>query len=229
VAILAAASAGGVAEATLQGGQTQTAAAGAGGAVVTLSAGVIAWARRHRGTHRVDPATVRGAAGSTSSQSPASAQTPQIIARPGFALGPDSVAAAMSAPPVPVQPAMSWAPPATVAPSLFLVPRIQPVQPVQPTQPAATMRPFAQGAESSAWVPDPMVDTVPHPVVKLFPLAALEPDRAAGTIDDRVYAAIDAERELAEAARLAGGRHASAAPTDAAAPRSASYRSRHSA
>jgi hypothetical protein len=223
VAILAAVSAGGVAEAALQGSQTQTAAAGAGGAVVTLSAGVIAWARRHRGDHRADRAT---AAGSPSSRSPA---IPQIAARPALPLTHDSVAAAMSAPPVPVQPAMAWAPPAPMGPSLFLVPRIQPVQTVQPLQNTATTRPFAQGADSAAWAPDPMVDTVPHPVVKLFPLAALEPDRAAGTIDDRVYAAIDAERQQVEAVRLAGGRHASAAPTDAAAPRSASYRSRHSA
>ena len=77
--------------------------------------------------------------------------------------------------------------------------------------------------------PDPMTDTVPHPVVKLFPLADLEPDRAAGSIDERVYAAIDEERRLAEAAALASGRHASSTPYDAAAPRRTSYRSRHSA
>jgi hypothetical protein len=77
--------------------------------------------------------------------------------------------------------------------------------------------------------PDPMVDTVPHPVVKLFPLADLEPELAAGTIDERVYAAIDEERRLAEAVALASGRHASATPFDAAVPRSATYRSRHSA
>ena len=74
-----------------------------------------------------------------------------------------------------------------------------------------------------------MVDTVPHPVVKLFPLAALEPDLAGGSIDDRVYAAFDAERRHLDAAALAGGRHASDRPIDAAAPRSTSYRSKHSA
>jgi hypothetical protein len=70
---------------------------------------------------------------------------------------------------------------------------------------------------------------VPHPVVKLFPLAQLEPELAAGTIDERVYAAIDEERRQAQASALASGRHASASPTDAALPRDARYTSRHSA
>jgi hypothetical protein len=99
--------------------------------------------------------------------------------------------------------ATAWTPPAT-APSLVLVPALPP------------------GAEE-------MTDTVPHPVVKLFPLADLEPELAAGTIDERVYAAIDEERRLAQATALASGRHASPSPTDAALPRDATYSSRHSA
>lgn len=111
-----------------------------------------------------------------------------------------------------------------------------------PEQPAAADRaagpaPWASPSSvpSLVLVPAPeagaeeMTDTVPHPVVKLFPLAHLEPDLAAGTIDERVYAAIDEERRQAEASALASGRHASANPTDAAAPRTLTYRSRHSA
>jgi hypothetical protein len=148
-----------------------------------------------------------------------------------------AVAVAMSAPPLPGVPMSSWAPPTLplalplarpidlpidlrqdsptgLAPSLFLVPEA-------PVHPASSADP--------SWQPDPMVDTVPHPVVKLFPLAGLEPDLAAGSIDDRVYAAFDAERRHLEAAAMAGGKHASDQPIDAAAPRSTSYRSRHSA
>jgi len=66
-------------------------------------------------------------------------------------------------------------------------------------------------------------------VVKLFPLAMLEPELAAGSIDDRVFAAFDAERRHLDAAALAGGKHASSKPTDAAAQRNAAYRSKHSA
>jgi hypothetical protein len=109
-------------------------------------------------------------------------------------------------------------------PSLFLVPTAS-----EGTQGTEGTEPGVDPAGEPEWAPDPMVDTVPHPVVKLFPLAALEPDRAAGSIDDRVYAAFDAERRHLDAAALAGGRHASEQPTDAAAPRSASYRSKHSA
>jgi hypothetical protein len=97
----------------------------------------------------------------------------------------------------------AWAPAAS-APSLVLVPSLRP------------------GTEA-------MTDTVPHSVVKLFPLAQLEPELAAGTIDERVYAAIDEERRQAQATALASGRHASPSPTDAALPRDATYSSRHSA
>jgi hypothetical protein len=85
------------------------------------------------------------------------------------------------------------------------------------------------GSAADVWAADPMVDTVPHPVVKLFPLAGLEPDLAGGSIDDRVFAAFDAERRHLDAAALANGRHAATTPTDAAAPRNAAYRSKHSA
>ena len=101
-----------------------------------------------------------------------------------------------------------------------------------PTAPALGAEP---AAPSLVLVPSPppgaeqMTDTVPHPVVKLFPLAQLEPELAAGTIDERVYAAIDEERRQAQASALASGRHASASPTDAALPRDARYSSRHSA
>ena len=210
VAVLAAASAVGVVGAALRGTGADTAATGAAGAALTLTGGGIQRARRHRGHHRVS-----------------SANPPAMSLATDAQLQP-AVAAAMSRPPAPADlaPAGSspaaiatWAPPspesidltiaesrdrpASTVPTLFLVP--------------------------SAQAPDPMVDTVPHPVVKLFPLAALEPDLAAGSIDDRVYAAFDAERRHFDAAALAGGRHASHRPTDAAAPRSTSYRSKHSA
>ncbi|MDP9219304.1 MAG: hypothetical protein M3P23_02055 [Actinomycetota bacterium] len=215
VAVLAAASAVGVVGAALRGTGTDAAAVGAAGAAVTLSGGGITRARRHRGHHRVSSAN------------------PPTMALSTDALLQPAVAVAMSAPPLPGVPMSSWAPPALplalplarpidlrqdsptgLAPSLFIVPDAM-------VQPASSADP--------SWQPDPMVDTVPHPVVKLFPLAGLEPDLAAGSIDDRVYAAFDAERRHLEAAAMAGGKHASHQPTDAAAPRSTSYRSRHSA
>jgi hypothetical protein len=208
--VLAAASAVGVAAAALRGTGTDTTAAGAAGAAFTLTGGGIARARRHRGHHR------------TSSANP-----PTMTLRTDALLQP-SVAAAMSSPPVPAapitppipSPITSWAPPtadtidlrwaapAPAEPSLFLVPA---------------------SSAAADWEPDPMVDTVPHPVVKLFPLAGLEPDLAGGSIDDRVFAAFDAERRHLDAAALANGRHASPTPTEAAAPRNAAYRSKHSA
>jgi hypothetical protein len=145
-----------------------------------------------------------------------------------------SVAVAMSTPPVPVGTILEsdnhgawtapawWAPPlpAPIAPERVLDLR-------DPAVPALFVVP--EPAPDQDDEIDPMVDTVPHPVVKLFPLDTLEPDRAAGSIDDRVYAAFDAERRHLQAAALAGGRHAADHPTDAAAPRNTSYRSRHSA
>lgn len=80
--------------------------------------------------------------------------------------------------------------------------------------------------------PDSMTDTVPHPVVKLFPMRELEPELAAGSMDERVFAALDAERDAATDAALARGRHASATRTaagDAARAEDLTYRSRHSA
>jgi hypothetical protein len=211
VAVLAAASAVGVVGAALRGTGSDAAAVGAAGAAVTLSGGGISRARRHRGHHRVSSAN------------------PPTMALSTDALLQPAVAAAMSLPPLPGVPMSSWAPPVLplalpldlrqdsptgLAPSLFLVPDA-------PVHPASSADP--------SWQPDPMVDTVPHPVVKLFPLAGLEPDLAAGSIDDRVYAAFDAERRHLEAAAMAGGKHAADQPTDAAAPRTTSYRSRHSA
>jgi hypothetical protein len=95
--------------------------------------------------------------------------------------------------------------------------------------PLQAPHPALYAVPSLASRPDAMVDTVEHPVVKLFPMAHLEPELAAGTIDERVYAALDAEREASVTAALARGRHASTAPAADANHRDTSYRSRHSA
>jgi hypothetical protein len=227
VAILAAASAAGVMTVALQGTGSETAAAGAAGAAGTLTGGGVARARRHRGHHRVS-----------------SANPPPMSLVTDAQLQP-SVVVAMSTPPLPAGTILQangdsadrastapawWAPPLTsplagphaphhvldlrdpAVPALFVVPQPPP-----------------DDDDDSDPEIDPMVDTVPHPVIKLFPLEALELDRAAGSIDDRVFAAFDAERRHLQAAALAGGRHAADHPTDAAAPRTTSYRSRHSA
>lgn len=234
VAVLAAASAAGVVTAALRGTGDQTAAAGAIGAAATLTGGGVARARSHRGHHRV-----------------ASANPPPMSLLTDQQLQP-AVAVAMSLPPVPAGTTLAngvalptavglsphdlpaWSAPSTWAPPQG--PRAVPsVGPVTAGGPALTWPPLALVPGLASQAPeddeiDPMVDTVPHPVVKLFPLAVLEPDRAAGTIDDRVYAAFEAERRHAQTAALAvGGRHASTAPANAAAPRDPSYRSRHSA
>ena len=64
---------------------------------------------------------------------------------------------------------------------------------------------------------DPLVDTVPHPVIKLFPLPVAEP-AASPSADEAVFADVDAAREQQATAELAAG---SPAPSD--------YRGRHSA
>jgi hypothetical protein len=218
VALLAAASAAGVAGAALGGSGTLTAETGGGGAVVTLAAAGIARLRRHRASHRLAHASATTAAGAESPFGIFAPSVPEQRAVEIAMSAPPAPPAPMSVPAIALTNISSWAPPTTaaidlrdqtpasVAPSLFLVPEPAP-----------------------AWVPDPMVDTVPHPVVKLFPLAELEPELASGSIDERVYAAFDAERMQCNAAQLAGGKHASTKPTDAAAPRNVSYRSRHSA
>ena len=189
-----------MAAAALRGSADEATAVGASGAALTVAGGGIVYARRHRGGHRlVASRKNRAAPPVTELGSDVAIESTADVVQP-------AVVAAMSTPPAPRADGVQWAPPAWAppaqepGPALFLVP-----------------------------APDPMVDTVPHPVVKLFPLAELEPDRAAGTIDERVYAAIDEERRLAEAAALASGRHASSTPYDAAVPRRTSYRSRHSA
>jgi len=207
VAVLAAASAVGVAAAALRGTGTDTTAAGTAGAAFTLTGGGIARAKRHRGHHRTT-----------------SANPPTMDLRTDALLQP-ALAAAMSTPPIPAtsitSPITAWAPPAADTIDLrWPAPAEAPV-------PSLFVVPASSAADD--WAPDPMVDTVPHPVVKLFPLAGLEPDLAGGSIDDRVFAAFDAERRHLDAAVLANGRHASATPTDAAAPRNAAYRSKHSA
>jgi hypothetical protein len=202
VAVLAAASAVGVVTAALQGDGGQTAAAGALGAAATASGGGVARARRHRGHHRV-----------------LTAHPPPMSTTIDEQLQP-AVAVAMSAPPVPADTTLSADDPAAWSLSSPWTP------PAGDTWPPLSLVRTPEPGEDDI---DPMVDTVPHPVVKLFPLAVLEPDRAAGTIDDRVYAAFEAERRHAQTAALAGGRHAAKDPAAAASPRDPSYRSRHSA
>jgi hypothetical protein len=57
--------------------------------------------------------------------------------------------------------------------------------------------------------PDQLADTLPHPVVTLFPLAQDEPDGAspdesAGTAEEQVFSLVDAERERTATSALAG-------------------------
>ncbi|MFL6100039.1 MAG: hypothetical protein ACJ71T_08820 [Actinomycetales bacterium] len=228
VAVLAAASAAGVVTAALQGSGDQTAAAGALGAAATLTGGGVARGRAHRGHHRV-----------------LSANPPPMSLLTDEQLQP-AVALAMSLPPLPAGTSLGsltgssltaddvsawsatsyWTPPE----GSRLVPPVGPVMlrdgdAGTPWPPLSLVRLPVEPDEDDI---DPMVDTVPHPVVKLFPLSVLEPDRAAGSIDDRVYAAFEAERRHAQAAAMAG-RHAAAQPADAAAPRDPAYKSRHSA
>jgi hypothetical protein len=195
-----------VAGVALRGG-ADTAATGASGAALTVAGGGIKRARRHRGYHRFVAARKDRAAPPVAELEPA-------------------VVAAMSSPPAPRSPEVRWAAPGWAPPAWQ-----PPVADAPSGAVAAAGLTPAEAAPSLFLVPapDPMVDTVPHPVVKLFPLAHLEPDLAAGSIDERVYAAIDEERRLAEASALASGRHASSTPMDAARPRGLAYRSRHSA
>lgn len=68
---------------------------------------------------------------------------------------------------------------------------------------------------------DPLVDTVPHPVVKLFPLPVAEPLSAgASSVDaeSAVFADVDRAREQQVTAELAAGD-----------PASGAYRGRHTA
>jgi hypothetical protein len=212
-----------VAGVALRGSAGEAAATGASGAALTVAGGGVVVARRHRGLHRLVASRKDRAAPPVTELEPVlDGETVQ-----------PAVATAMSLPPVPPPDGVQGAPPAWAAPAWA------PPTAATPLSPAAALAGATTGsgvggpefAPSLFLVPqpDPMVDTVPHPVVKLFPLADLEPDRAAGTIDERVYAAIDEERRLAQAAALASGRHASSTPYDAAAPRRISYRSRHSA
>ncbi len=69
--------------------------------------------------------------------------------------------------------------------------------------------------------PDPLVDTVPHPVVKLFPMPAAASPDAKAPAEDVVFAEVDREREAAVTAELAH-------PTGVRGER-AGYRGRHSA
>jgi hypothetical protein len=93
------------------------------------------------------------------------------------------------------------------------------VVPTAVAQPAD--EPVATGRASVApWLrvvstppqPDPLADTLPHPVVALFPLSqppaaptAPESTAAADSAEDKVFALVDAERERTATAELAGG------------------------
>jgi hypothetical protein len=220
VAVLAAASAAAVAVVALGGTGEQTAVVGASGLAVTAAGGGLKRSRRHRGHHRTSSAP----SGPITAAEPA----PGAVAATFPSVAP-AVAVAMSAPPAPETSGLGWPPPAWTPPA-EAAPGRSPLG--WPVTTGVSETPAATVTSPSLFLvppPDPMTDTVPHPVVKLFPLADLEPDVAAGTIDEQVYAAIDAERRLTEAAALASGRHASTKPIDAAAPRAATYRSRHSA
>ncbi len=69
---------------------------------------------------------------------------------------------------------------------------------------------------------DPLVDTVPHPVIKLFPLPVAEPLAAGGPssedAESAVFADVDQAREEHVTAELAAGD-----------PASSTYRGRHTA
>ena len=83
-----------------------------------------------------------------------------------------------------------------------------------PDQPVATGR-----ASVAPWLrvvstppqPDPLADTLPHPVVALFPLpqalVAATPvsPAAADSAEEKVFALVDAERERTATVDLAGG------------------------
>lgn len=111
---------------------------------------------------------------------------------------------------------------ATVAPSPVLGP--VPVPVLGPVlAPAPTALTHASGARLTV-VPvaasaDPLIDTVPHPVVKLFPLPLAEPvSEPVVEGEQAVFSAVDRAREEQVTAELAAG----------AAPGS-SYQGRHSA
>lgn len=52
--------------------------------------------------------------------------------------------------------------------------------------------------------PDQLADTLPHPVVTLFPLPPAEQAAAEVSPDEKVFALVDAEREQQATAELAG-------------------------
>ncbi len=207
--MLAAASAVGVAAAALRGTGTDTTAAGAAGAAFTLTGGGIARAKRHRGHHR------------TSSANP-----PTMDLRTDALLQP-AVAAAMSTPPVPatpiIAPITSWA----CAGRRHDRPALARPPPRPRRHPRCSSYRPARPRTTGRRTPWSTPCRTPWSSCSRWP--ALEPDLAGGSIDDRVFAAFDAERRHLDAAALANGRHAATTPTDAAAPRNAAYRSKHSA
>ncbi len=103
-----------------------------------------------------------------------------------------------------------------------------------PSTPTRVSFPVGAGSSSARLAvvplpaaPDPLVDTMPHPVVRLFPLPVAEPVAVPGAAtsldaaDDAVYAYVDLEREAAATAELA-------ATVDVREHRTA-YHGRHSA
>jgi hypothetical protein len=98
------------------------------------------------------------------------------------------------------EPARTPAPTHLPVPALAATPRpaLAPARWATPTGARLTVVPVAPS-------PDPLVDTVPHPVVRLFPMPVAEPVVAVRTAADAVFAQVDAERERRVTAELAEG------------------------
>jgi hypothetical protein len=92
-------------------------------------------------------------------------------------------------------------------------PAVTPAAPAPVTLASGTRLAVVPVAHSA----DPLVDTVPHPVIKLFPLPVAEPS-VVGATEDAVFADVDQAREEQVTAELAAGD-----------PASATYRGRHTA
>jgi hypothetical protein len=109
--------------------------------------------------------------------------------------------------------------------AVHLLPVHRPSAVVRPPAPAslpgrASVAPWLR-VVPTAHQPDPLADTVPHPVVALLPLAASATYRATSgspvSPESAVFALVDAERERAITAELAAGADAR------------QYRARHTA
>lgn len=78
---------------------------------------------------------------------------------------------------------------------------------VPPAVPPAVTVPAAPPAQLAvvpvASSPDPLLDTVPHPVVKLFPLPVVDGEVVPAAGEDAVFAEVDRAREEQAVAELA--------------------------